>query len=595
MEIKIQDGYLVDVNAEGVRGNTFCTAVDLVEKHCNLLTSDVTVALKIWQGESEQTFRVSRETLTPKSLYSFLLKKGASIADDDLAPKAVSSYLFSLDADLPFNYYHESLGFVEIEGQLVFLHNHPIGKLGGAKAGSSYVNPAEISSQGSLADWKQVMTKEVCKHTPLEIALAVGFSAPVAHLLRQENVFSEVPIIAYIGESSTGKTTAAKLGASIYGSITEGAGIVKDINATKTAFFKILEQQRGFPQILDESTGTRDWNLADTIYELSKGTAKATCTSQSELKARTKFSGSIIITGEKSIFGTGNTQLGMLARVCELTLPWTKNADHSRRLCAKLSASHGTAVVPFIEYLLQEYAQDSSFLAKLHNDEIEQFRTLLPNIDGVEERLLNIYATILVSAKLANDALGLALDLEAMRKLLAEHHNKKKPVKSQARLLYELVVSKINLYHTHFPSKEQLTTFGAPNCKIMGMQEKEGNKVIVWITCETFCSFVKQQFPNYTSLLGHMFKEGLIKRDAHRHYKTQKTLNLGKVPCYCLILDGCLHQSMEFVGDKPQPPKTGKSLLEENDEETTKVKNSTSPQMAYLLADADDEPDAVAS
>ena len=113
MSLELRNGYLVEVNAEGVETNTFCTAVDLVEKHCNLLTSDVTVALKIWQGENEQTFRVSRETLTPKSLYSFLLKKGASIADDDLAPKAVSSYLFSLDADLPFNYYHESLGFVK--------------------------------------------------------------------------------------------------------------------------------------------------------------------------------------------------------------------------------------------------------------------------------------------------------------------------------------------------------------------------------------------------------------------------------------------------------------------------------------------------
>ena len=337
MALEIRDGWLVDVTPEGNIVNTLCTAVDLVQKKANLLTGDSTVVLTVWQGECERTYEVSRETLVYKALYPFLLKKGVSMGCSEDTQKMVSSYLFGLDEALAFEYHHESLGFKEIDGQLVFLHNNPIGQLKGAKANSVYVNPAEVDCKGTLDDWQKVVAKEVYKHIPLEIALAVGFSAPVAYLLRRDNVYAEVPIVAYIGESSTGKTTAAKLAASIFGSITEGAGMVKDINSTKTAFFKILEKQIGFPQILDESTGNRDWNLADAIYDLSKGTAKATCNSNSELKDRSSFSGTIIITGEKSIFGTGNTQLGMLARVCELTLPWTKNAVHSRRLCEKLN------------------------------------------------------------------------------------------------------------------------------------------------------------------------------------------------------------------------------------------------------------------
>ena len=45
MSLELRNGYLVEVNAEGVETNTFCTAIDLLDKRCNLLTSDVTVAL----------------------------------------------------------------------------------------------------------------------------------------------------------------------------------------------------------------------------------------------------------------------------------------------------------------------------------------------------------------------------------------------------------------------------------------------------------------------------------------------------------------------------------------------------------------------
>lgn len=590
MALEIRDGWLVDVTQEGNVVNTLCTAVDLVQKKANLLTGDSTVVLTLWQGECERTFEVPRETLVHKALYPFLLKKGVSMGGSEDTQKMVSSYLFGLDEELAFEYYHESLGFKDIDGQLVFLHNTPIGQLYGAKANSVYVNPTEVDSKGTLDDWEKVVTKEVCKHVPLEIALAVGFSAPVAYLLRRDNVYAEVPIVAYIGESSTGKTTAAKLAASIFGSITEGAGMVKDINATKNAFFKILEKQIGFPQILDESTGNRDWNLADAIYDLSKGTAKATCNSNSELKDRSSFSGTVIITGEKSIFGTGNTQLGMLARVCELTLPWTKNADHSRRLCEKLNENHGTAVVPFISYLLREYASDSAFLASKFKTELKEFRRLLPNIEGVEERLLNIFATIVVSAQVANEALGLTLNLEAIREKLVEQHNSNLPVKSQAMLLYEVVVSQINVFHTHFPDIQQLTLFGVPNCKLMGMQEKDGGKVIVWVDCHIFEKFVKEKFPNYSTLFKHLYKDGLMKRDSHRHYKFSKTLNVGKVSCYGIILNSYLQRNYEVVGNRPEKPKSEKSLLEDDD--VLEVKQDvkvTSPQLAYLLADEEDE------
>lgn len=53
------------------------------------------------------------------------------------------------------------------------------------------------------------------------LALAIGASAAVIPLLKEAGVFSETPIFALIGRSSSYKTTMLKMMAGIYGLIAE--------------------------------------------------------------------------------------------------------------------------------------------------------------------------------------------------------------------------------------------------------------------------------------------------------------------------------------------------------------------------------------
>ena len=98
----------------------------------------------------------------------------------------------------------------------------------------------------------------------MELALVIGLVAPVAHLLQEAKLFSEVPIICLTGQSSTGKTTALRLMASVFDSPEEKQGLIKGFNSTPTAIFAMLEGY-GFPNIVDESTASQIKDFAPLI------------------------------------------------------------------------------------------------------------------------------------------------------------------------------------------------------------------------------------------------------------------------------------------------------------------------------------------
>lgn len=581
--IEIVGDKLAEVDEHGEVLGDICEAIEIVGKTANFVSGDTKVAVKIFVGEVPKTFLVERATLAPNHIYKFLVQKGVHITANKDTLEVISNYLFDCDKEVPTTYTHDRLGFIEMEEGIAFLHKNPIGRMLGSKASSEYTNSKEVACNGTLEGWREVVEEEIQGHTPMELALATGFSAVIAHLLRRENVYAEIPVVGFIGDSSTGKTTAAKVSASPFGPITEGVGLVKDVNATKNAFFKILERQAGLPQILDETTGRRDWNLSDTIYELVKGKSKAVCNTSSELKEQTSFSGTVIITGEKSIFDNGNVQTGMLARVSEFqNVPWTKDADHSRRICEKFNANHGTAVVPFVNYVLELYENQPEELKAMFKEELKTLHNLMPNLSGVEERILNIFATILISAEIANASLGISLDIEEIRKLLVSNHQKNAPVETQAENLYQYLLERVVQDASSFPDKKKTERGLLRVTNMKGELTTEDYHSVVYIAQHTFVKMAEEKFPNYSTLIPILADKGLMKKDKHRHYKFKRTLNCSPVYCYGLLIrDLEAEEAMRKKEEELQRKKLKRKLASQ--------KIAQSPQMVNLLADDDDE------
>ena len=591
LQVELEDDRLVLYDEDGNCKGDLCDKIEIPEKKINLLTGDTVSTIVLWNGESARSYEIKREDIVPSKIMHFLLKKNVNVTTGKDVNEALCNYLIRSDYNAKEEYFHDSIGFEEIDDKLVFLADKVIGVLGDDRDQSVYSNQEETACNGSLQTWLDMVNEEVIGKTELELALAIGVSAPLAYLLRKEGAFAEVPVVALVGTSSTGKTSTLRLIASMFGSPHEGVGLVKDMNATKVAFFKDLGRRPGFPLIIDEAMIKRDWNLSDAIYEVSKGIEKATCTSNRNLNVRSTFSGTVVFTSEKSILEDGKITGGKVARLVELTLDWFRDADHARRVSQKINANHGSAVYPLLGHILEKYEEDNlcfnemfyEELAVLHNDNIIT--------NSIEERLLNTYATILVAAKVANDALGLALDVEAIKELLVKNHQKNAPVESQAEAFYYYLVEKVILNAGNFPAKPNVKLANKepyPTYKMMGERVIDGDKQIIYITQETFKEFAEEKFANYATLIPLLAEKGLMKKDQHRHYKFKRTLNMGKVPCYGLIVD-------EW-GDKPQSVPISPKMQEKmkkQEEWLAEMAKAKEARMAKLLEDDDENEEVV--
>lgn len=587
LQVELKDDRLVLYDEEGEYKGDLCDKIEIPEKKINLLTGDTVSTIVLWNGESSRRYEIKREEIIPSKIMHFLLKKNVNITTGKDVNEALCNYLIRSDYNAKEEYLHDNIGFEEIDGKLVFLADKVIGTLGDEREQSSYSNPEETACNGNLQSWLDVVNEEIIGKTELELALAIGASAPLAYLLRKEGAFSEVPVVALVGTSSTGKTSTLRLIASMFGSPHEGVGLVKDMNATKVAFFKDLGRRPGLPLIIDEAMIKRDWNLSDAIYEVSKGIEKATCTSNRNLNVRSTFSGTVVFTSEKSILEDGKITGGKVARLVELTLDWFRDADHARRVTQKINANHGSAVYPLLGHILTKYEEDNRFFNEMFNEELTVLRDGNIITNSIEERLLNTYATILVAAKVANEALGLALDVEAIKELLVKNHQKNAPVDSQADAFYYYLVEKVVLNANSFPAKDNKLGKKNPHplYKMMGERVIDGDKQIIYISQETFKEFAEEKFTNYATLVPILAEKGLMRKDTkHRHYKFKRTLNIGKVPCYGLIVDDW--------DMKPEAPKTDPKKLEKQkkaEEWLAMMAKEKEARMAKLIEDDDEE------
>ena len=519
---------LCDVDDEtGELGGKLCEEVYVSEKRVDLLTGTYTVKLSLWIGGEEKTFTVPRQKLD-KRLLPILLDKGLTLLDTPENMEAVLAYILDSDKKAPVVYEHDKLGFCEVGGKTVFLANEVIGD---CKNVSLYFKPEITAPKGTLETWLAIVKKEVKGRPAMELALAIGASAPVAHLLQAAKVIVEIPIFNLAGESSTGKTTSVRLMASLFGSAEEGSGLIKDFNASDNAIFAML-QDNGIIHIIDESTIAGNRNLSSMGYSLSKGMNKLRCNPDGSLKKRQMFTGSIVITGEYGVLKQSTANLGLCARVVELTFLWTDDADHARRISQGVRSNYGTAIVPYAEYLLR-LQKHPDLLEEGFNQELKRFRKRIGNVSGVEERLLNAYATVTLSAKLFSKALGLKLDVSGMRDLLAEAHRKAPHKSDIAQELYDTIFDEVALHGQYFPTtsgkrKNQINPFS-----MWGEQTTLQGKNVLWIAGSKFQEFARNHgFDNLTPYLQELHKRGLVRKYTDG-FTTKHNLGGNQVRCYC--------------------------------------------------------------
>lgn len=509
----------------------FCEGIAVESVHTDLLSGTKTLTLGIHDSVSGYfSFPFPRGQVS-KGIVPRLAAYGLTLIDDPEIDADIQQIVLESAQAAPHSFLHDRLGFWKIDGDIVFLAHHPIGTKNPIKALSSYIDEEKTKPQGTFDEWRNLILADVVGNPNMELALSLGALAPIAHLLLEKKVLSLVPLIALIGASSAGKTTCMKLMASIYGSPEESRGLLSDLNATQNAFFAQLGSVFGLPALLDECSSVPEWDFTKVVYNLPKGRDKLRCNSEGKVRESIRFSGAIIMSGERSLFKqTKNTQ-GLYARLVEFSpSSWTNDAAHANRIEYGCRNNYGTAVVPLITWLLSHQDKLTDVYYKHYTD----LCSLITNASGIEDRLLKIYATILTSADVIVNALDISLHIDDIKALLLAHHEQTTKQLLSPEMIFEKIKLKILEHYEKFPEKE-LAKFGK---SLLGERTFHDGKSAIWITEKALEEFLYDiGIDDFKPLKKLFFEKGWLYRTEDRHYVIMHSIGTTRVKCYCLFWD----------------------------------------------------------
>ena len=257
--------------------------------------------------------------------------------------------------------------------------------------------------------WDQLLNNWAQNHIERQTVLAVGLAAPLAGLMKK-NI-----LVALIGDSSTGKTSAASLATSFFQTPQNNL----TFNATQNALVEQLYGNQGVPILIDDTSLIKNIDINNLIYSLANGVPRLRFR-HIRHKHEDCWLTSIFITAEKSILDNSCDDLnGVVGRVIEI--PIFKNILFDNSLQAQAikefyNTFNGVIGARFVQHLLKKEMhnikkQYSNIIEKLNQENIGGNNILFRQIEKI--------ALVGLAANIANK-IGLHFDSEGIMKYLVE-------------------------------------------------------------------------------------------------------------------------------------------------------------------------------
>ena len=316
-----------------------------------------------------------------------------------------------------------------------------------------YAGDVDIKTSGRAKNWASMYNKWVSGHAKLELVVAIALTAPVIYRINQFQPIGNF-LVSFIGESSTGKTTALHLALSIYGKPTRGnGGLMDTLHGTVNAITNSIRKKNGFLNGFDEATGTllksgkasEIWN--NMIYDFSTGEDKKRMRSDLSMNERSCCYSTTIFTSELSIIESLNNSIeGQAVRLLEIEGGFTDTPEQSNEIKKLSLANYGWIAGYFVRRL-----------EKLDDDDLRELyeacKKRLADKTSVDSRyrtrILETLAVVLVAAKIVNEVaykgkpMPIEIDEEMLIESLVEVSQSAVPKELTAEMILDTITNNL--------------------------------------------------------------------------------------------------------------------------------------------------------
>lgn len=330
-----------------------------IEEDTNLMSYDFCYRIHgKWKSEI-----VNADILQTNRLKHFISSHGIEMLSR--FEGEVCDYLVNQKSSIKPKIYHQKVGFSLKNGKLRYLLDESI--LGD----SDYQDKTFLKdthyfdlSEMNPVDWKNKVGN-LLGRGPVDLALSIGLIPCLIGFMSQQKIKPmTVPniIVLFKGKTTTGKTTMARLIASMYGN---PESLQLTMNATSNALMKLASISNGVAFIADElGAAQSSLNMDQLIFSLSDGREKLRLNKDITMDKPDSFNTGIILTSENSLNDSLSQTPGLNVRYLEFgDIGWTKDAEESEFINEFISNSYGGLIREVTKTLIdhQEEMVDSFF------------------------------------------------------------------------------------------------------------------------------------------------------------------------------------------------------------------------------------------
>lgn len=446
-----------------------------------------------------------------------LIKYGFNINERYI--KSLSYALQSMRQSLPLSKLYTGVGVLQSdEGMVISLDKPYFSKEIEQSQANEIICEThyDLQPKGTFKGWWEMYLKQVKGNLLLELAVVFAASSLVTAFLktRHEVEFAGT-IFSFMGNSSTGKSTAAALAVSIAGNPTKGSNtLFRSWNGTRNALEGYLSSNFGVPIVLDELSAATFKDTTGLLYSLAEGQGRQRSNIDGNVKALKNWGTSVISTAEHSVLNNSARNDGLNVRTIEISEAFTMSADNADAIKKATSVNYGHVMPLVAEYLLNREGE----VIKWFHAEHDWFKKQLKNeTSHTGIRMFKRYAAITTSARIFERVIATPIDLDAIRNYLLTYHSDSVSERSLADKALETITQFVAQNRGKFSDDNRLSTM----VENYGLIELKDNCIQVKILKDVFKRMLEEnQYQDVNNVIDALRDKGHIQSDPNR--KTTK-------------------------------------------------------------------------